>query len=489
MNHQKVGISAIATYVPPYRVDLEKWCEWTNQSWEKVENVIGTGFRMMGPNQTVYTMAANAVLDLILSHEIDSSEIGFLALGTESSTDNSAGSIIIKGMVNKELERRSMKPISNNCEVPEYKQACLSGIYALKNAVRFIKTDAPSLKGIVVCSDIALYQIGASGEPTQGAGAVAALIETNPKIAEVRTSEAGSASDYRHLDFRKPIQYRAKQANGHSDFDLELPIFNGKYSSSCYVDGTLNAMDNMSSKNSGHLANHLRGTKAVFMHRPFKRMPTTAFSIAYLYALAHGDDADHEELTRYINLSNLDQNKILDELLNKPNVSDFPENDINREAFPLTTQLVKIIHKEPDFQSNVVSKLSFGSALTTEMGNIYSGSVFGCLSAGLEDALENGIDLSNEEALMIGYGSGDAAEVIPIFFVEGWQESAKLTPFSSAFESYINLTHKQYLKLRSEKTTNGIDYNLKNEFVVRKIGSEERLDFQDAGIEYYEFLN
>ena len=102
MNHQKVGISAISTYVPPYRVDLEKWCEWTNQSWEKVENVIGTGFRMMGPNQTVYTMAANAVLDLILSHEVDPSEIGFLALGTESSTDNSAGSIIIKGMVNKE---------------------------------------------------------------------------------------------------------------------------------------------------------------------------------------------------------------------------------------------------------------------------------------------------------------------------------------------------------------------------------------------------
>ena len=90
---------------------------------------------------------------------------------------------------------------------------------------------------------------------------------------------------------------------------------------------------------------------------------------------------------------------------------------------------------------------------------------------------------------MIGYGSGDAAEVIPIFFVEGWQNSAKLTPFSSAFESFINLTHKQYLKLRSEKTTNGIDYHLKNEFVIRKIGSEERVDFQDAGIEYYEFLN
>ena len=107
----------------------------------------------------------------------------------------------------------------------------------------------------------------------------------------------------------------------------------------------------------------------------------------------------------------------------------------------------------------------------------------------MEDALKNGIDLSKEEALIIGYGSGDAAEVIPIFFVEGWETSTRLTPFSNAFESYINLTHEQYLKLRSEKTANGINYDLKNEFVVRKIGSEERVDFQDAGIEYYEFLS
>ena len=173
MDYQNVGISALSTYVPPYRVDLEKWSGWTHQSWDKIKQVIGTGFRMLGPNQTIYTMAANAVLDLILSNKIKPSEIGFLALGTESSTDNSAGSIIIKGMIDKELRNRSMQPISKNCEVPEFKQACLSGIYAVKNAVRFIKTDAPSLKAIVVCSDIALYQLGASGEPTQGAGAVA----------------------------------------------------------------------------------------------------------------------------------------------------------------------------------------------------------------------------------------------------------------------------------------------------------------------------
>ena len=489
MDYQKVGISALSTYVPPYRVDLEKWSDWTQKSWEKIKQVVGTGFRMLGPNQTIYTMAANAVLDLILSNKVRPSEIGFLALGTESSTDNSAGSIIIKGMIDKELKNRSMEPISKNCEVPEFKQACLSGIYAVKNAVRFIKTDAPSSKAIVVCSDIALYQLGASGEPTQGAGAVAVLIESNPKIAEVKTSESGSASDYRHLDFRKPIQYRAKQANGHSDFDLDLPIFNGKYSSSCYIDGTINALDDMSTKNSGHLANHLRQVTAVFMHRPFHRMPMTAFSIAYLYALGKGGVNDHNELEEYTNMADVSLEDVLFELNNQPNVSDFPDNDINRNAFPITSKVIKVLYSNSIFQQKVLAKLDFGQDLTKEMGNIYSGSVFGWLSAGLEEASKKGLKWSNKEALIIGYGSGDAAEVIPIIFREGWEKAVQISPFSLAFKSFIDLSKDQYIKLRSEKTTNGIDYHLNNQFVVKKVGTEERDDFQDAGIEYYEYLN
>ena len=88
MNDLKVGISAVKIYVPPYRIDLEKWCEWSEKSWEKINHVVGSGFRIMGPNQSIYTMAANAVLGLIETCNIDPSEIGFLALGTESSTDN-----------------------------------------------------------------------------------------------------------------------------------------------------------------------------------------------------------------------------------------------------------------------------------------------------------------------------------------------------------------------------------------------------------------
>ena len=490
MNDLKVGISAIKIYVPPYRVDLERWCEWSEKSWEKINHVVGSGFRILGPNQSIYTMAANAVLGLIEACNIDPSEIGFLALGTESSTDNSAGPVIIKGMVNDELKNRQLNPIANNCEVPEFKQACLSGVYAMKNAVRFLKTDSPKSKAIVVCSDNVLYSIGTSGEPTQGAGAVAVLIEANPRIAEVHTNISGSASDYRLIDFRKPIQYRSKNIGERSDFDLDLPIFNSKYSSTCYIDQTINALTDMSQKRGLNTAQYLREVPVIFMHRPFHKMPITAFTIIYLHALSMGHRDDLDELSRYAMMAEVVFDDLLQELRKRPNISEYPLTDrINHEPLPLTHVVAKICQKDQGFKTKVLVKLNFGDSLTREMGNIYSGSVFGWFAAGLENAIAHDVDWACQEALLFGYGSGDAAEVIPIRFVKNWQKAASKIKFSSAFIDANDLSQDQYISLRTLKKLNGIEHQLKDQFVVKKIGTEERDDFQDAGIEYYEYLN
>src|SRR6185295_17201550 len=100
----QVGISGFAVYVPPYRVDLESWCRWTNNPWDKTRAVVGHSFRMRGPAQSVYTMAATAVMRLIDRYGIDPRRVGFLGLGTESSTDNSAGAVIVKGMLDEGLQ-------------------------------------------------------------------------------------------------------------------------------------------------------------------------------------------------------------------------------------------------------------------------------------------------------------------------------------------------------------------------------------------------
>ena len=97
-------------------------------------------------------MAANAVLKLIIENKVDPNRIGFLGFGTESSGDNATGPVIIKGMVNRELDRRGLPRISLNCEVPEFKQACLGSVYALKSALRYLCVDGRGKCAVVVSS-------------------------------------------------------------------------------------------------------------------------------------------------------------------------------------------------------------------------------------------------------------------------------------------------------------------------------------------------
>ena len=119
----------------------------------------------------------------------------------------------------------------------------------------------------------------------------------------------------------------------------------------------------MASKRSEHLSDHLRQVAAVFMHRPFHRMPMTAFSIAYLYALGKGGVNDHRELEEYANIADVSFNDILTELNNIPNVSDFPDNDINRNAFPIASKVMKTLLNDSAFQKKILAKLDFGQIL------------------------------------------------------------------------------------------------------------------------------
>ena len=88
------GISGMKVYVPRLRVQLEDWCQWTGGTWGKVRSVVGESFRMKAPYESIYTMAANAVLRLLIDYDVDPARVGFLGFGTESSTDNSAGAVI-----------------------------------------------------------------------------------------------------------------------------------------------------------------------------------------------------------------------------------------------------------------------------------------------------------------------------------------------------------------------------------------------------------
>ena len=488
MMSKEVGISGFAIYVPPYRVDLKDWCQWTESPWDKTSAVIGRSFRMRGPDQSVYTMAATAVMRLIDSYDIDPRRVGFLGLGTESSTDNSAGAVIVKGMLDEALRARGLPPINRHCEVPELKHACLGGIYAMKHGLRYLALEDEDRCAIVVSADIAEYARGSSGEPTQGAGAVAMLLETDPDLLRVDLKNIGSASAYRAVDFRKPVMRNLIRGKLNSHFQ-DLPVFNGKYSTTCYLDQTLHALYDMLRRLDCEPADYYLSLTAAFMHRPYHRMPMTSFALSYLFGLARNGAAGLEELETHCRDADLDVDAVLDEMNSTPDVLQLvKDGDIDADVYPLSVHLLKKFRTSEIFTERLAAKMLLGAEPMKDIGNVYCAALPAWIAAGLEEAAAQGSELAGGKILAVGYGSGDAAEAIPMTLADNWQEAASRIGFMAALEPYQNLTQAQYESLHDTGDAVGlIDPGMG--FLIESVGSSSNPNFSDEGIEYYRYLS
>lgn len=488
MTKKRIGISGLAAYVPANRVWLEDWCEWTGSQWPKIRDVVGRSFRMRSQNHSVYTMAATAVMRLIRQYDVDASRVKFLGLGTESSSDNSAGAVIIKGMIDRALIAEGRAPISRSCEVPEFKHACLGGVYGMKGAIRHLALDGAGSQAIVVCADVAEYARGSSGEPTQGAGAVAMLLEEDPKMFDIDLTESGSASDYRVMDFRKPMVRFCGQDRSETHQVQDYPVFNGKYSTTCYIDQTIHALEDMVEKRGLTSLHHLRSAQAMFMHRPYRRMPETGLAVCWLAALVAGDHTDRAQIAAFCHQAGVEPSALAAELNSDPIVSDLatPQQHFN-EAYPITMAVMRAFRSSHAYRELVLDKLALGSDPMLDLGNLYTAALPAWMCAGIEEAYLEGRNLDNCELLTFGYGSGDAAEVIPFHVVPGWEAQAARIAFGTALESARDLTQSQYETLHDGHRIAALDANGADEFVIERVGTDTGARFQDIGIEYYRY--
>jgi hydroxymethylglutaryl-CoA synthase len=485
-----VGISGFAVYAPPYRVDLEQWCAWTGTPWDKVRSVIGSGFRMMGPGQSIYTLAATAAIRLVRQYDIDPDRIGFIGLGTESSTDNSAGAVIVRGMLDDVFRRAGRRPISRACEVPEFKHACLGGVYAMKSALRYLALENdPERVAIVVSADEACYERGSSGEPTQGAGAVAMLLESSPKLLEVDIRNTGSASSYRAVDFRKPFARPGSNGAGRTMSLAQVPVFNGKYSTTCYLDETLHALREMCSRLDTDPATYYRSLEAIFMHRPYQRMPENSMAFSYLAGLASNGAAGKAELAEYCGSASLDLGQVVDEIVAAPDILAMAmAGQLDTDPYPLSRRLLREFRQDARFDELVAAKMKLGADVMAELGNVYCASLPCWIAAGLEQAVEMDLDLAGASVLAVGYGSGDAAEAIPMTVAPAWADAAGSIGFGAAMSDCIDLTHDQYLALHAGEPLEVAGWSPHDEFVVEHVGRNIGPRFADDGVEYYAYI-
>ncbi len=315
------------------------------------------------------------------------------------------------------------------------------------------------------------------------------LLEEDPKLAVVDLIGSGSASDYRIMDFRKPMLRFCGQDRSESHQVQDYPVFNGKYSTTCYIDETLHALNDMYVKRKLAPAEYLRSLRTVFMHRPYRRMPETGWAVSYLFALSRGSAADRAELASYCYEAGISIDALLDEMISKPEVANLanPEK-LQYEVYPLCMAVLRAFRASRHFRKEILDKMALGSDTMLDLGNLYTAALPAWMAAGFEQALdENSLNVG-EEVLTLGYGSGDAAEVIPFFMADSWREATAKINFGDAMRFAVDLNREQYEALHDGRRVSDLSYVPQNEFVIDRVGGTDERHFTDLGIEYYKFI-
>ena len=180
----KIGIDAIDYYIPPIALRIDELAKARNIPPAKLEKGLGLhAMSLTDVNEDTASLAANALLRLIEKNKIDPTTIGRIYLGTESAIDAAKPtSTYAVGAVEDKLTDQFGERCFKNCDVVDLTFACIGAIDALENCIDWVRAN-PSRKAIVIASDIAKYKLNSSGEYTQGAGAVATLISSNPNLS------------------------------------------------------------------------------------------------------------------------------------------------------------------------------------------------------------------------------------------------------------------------------------------------------------------
>jgi len=252
---EKAGISDISIYIPQYCLPHALLANARGIPKEKFQIGLGNHNMSIIPNyEDTVTMAANAAKQFLEKSNTDPDEIRQLVVSTESGVDHSKPvASFVQGLLD----------IGTQCRVFEIKHACYGGTAGLVSSIDKVTCmNSSEYKALVIMTDIAKYGFGSPGEPTQGAGAVALLVDKKSGLFEVDTSTSGLYSK-NVFDFWRPTGHR-------------VPVVDGKYSIDCYL-GALESSAACLRENLGLKKGELLDTVDYFVyHLPYCTMSKKA---------------------------------------------------------------------------------------------------------------------------------------------------------------------------------------------------------------------
>lgn len=238
----RIGIHDIELATSHYVLDLDDLAVYGGVDPNKYR--IGLGQDEMSvpaPDEDIVTMGAAAAAQILERNGADSIRTVLFATETGIDQSKSAGVFVHR-----------LLGLASNVRVVELKQACYSATAALQSAIGLI-TRSPQERVLVIASDVARYELDSSGEPTQGAGAVAFLVSANPAILEIEPASGVSTEDVG--DFWRP--------NG-----SPTAVVDGALSVTAYLDALVESWDDFAAHGGAAIGDIDR----LLYHQPFTKM-------------------------------------------------------------------------------------------------------------------------------------------------------------------------------------------------------------------------
>lgn len=237
-----IGIDKIGFATSKYVLNMSDLAEARGAEPEKFSIGLMLDALSITPiSEDIVTLATSAAQEILT--EQDKSDIDMVIVATESGIDQSkAASVYVHSLL-------GIQPFARSFEM---KEACYAATAALNYAKLHVATK-PDSKVLVIASDIAKYGIGSAGESTQGAGAVAMLVSSNPRILSFNDDNVAQTRDV--MDFWRP-NYST------------TPFVNGIYSTKQYLDSLKTTWTEYQKRND----TDLKEFAAVCLHLPFPKL-------------------------------------------------------------------------------------------------------------------------------------------------------------------------------------------------------------------------
>ena len=426
------GIDDIGIYIPQLYLDASDFAKARGLDPGKLERGLGIGqMAIVDTNQDPACLASNACLNVMQKNKLTPDQIGRLYVATESSFDESkAMNSYVIGM----LEQVYGEDTFGHCGGIECKFACVSGSYALYDNTNWIRAGESEGKyALVVVSDIAKYDLGSSGEVTQGAGAIAMLLNDKPRLLSF-DPKVTSTSIKNEYDFYRP-------------FGKETPIVHGQYSNLLYLIQVKNALIDYKKKvvNTGLI--ELKKGETILdhvdylnMHLPYSNMGKKALA----YLVRH----EWRSLPRW--------EKIIEEIgMDEPAPKD-PRGTIesvlaDAEFMAKDHQFTKLFTSTDIYTELYESKLASSLIASKMIGNLYTASLYLGFRSSLEFEYQKRVDLNGKRVGFCSYGSGASAMIFSGVIQPEYEQIVKDMNIEAEIGPRTKLSLEEYEDLHENK--------------------------------------